>query len=287
MRIDNDGVGLNVRVDGPEAGPPVLLLHGIISSSATWDWLVPSLAQRFHVLRLDFRGHGKSDRAPGEYGMVDYLSDAVSVCEQVAGVPVIVIGHSLGGVTAAALAQTRPDLVRGALLEDAPLADLAQVVDEAGSEANVLLAGFALMRQTIPGLQAAGMPVDGLVGMMSAMPGPSGATLGDTLIDDGMRSMAAGMLVCDATVLDPLLGGEIRPVFAPTASIDRPVTAVAADPAMPDAVTRPEDLDQLRAVTPHAAIHTVAHAGHLIHDSRVGRDRFAEIVDGFLASLDL
>lgn len=73
------------------------------------------------VLRLDFRGHGDSDRAPGAYGMPEYVSDAVAVCEQLAQRPCVVVGHSLGGATAAALAQQRPDLVRAVVLEDAPL----------------------------------------------------------------------------------------------------------------------------------------------------------------------
>jgi esterase len=283
MRITSDRGALNIRIDGPESGTPILLLHGIISSSATWDWLVPRLAEQSRVLRLDFRGHGESDRAPGHYDMPDYLADAVAACEQVAGGPAIVIGHSLGGVTAAALAQTRPDLVRGVLLEDAPLADFEEAAaGAADGEPDVLVQGFALMRQTIPGLQAAGMSVDALVGMLSAMPSLSGGTFGDVLIDDGMRTMAAGMLACDSTVLDPIVDGRVVMAFDPKQPIEVPVTAVAADPTMPDAVTRPEDLAQLRALSPHAETYTVAGAGHLIHDSRAGRARFAEIVDDFL-----
>jgi len=288
MRIQNGTVGLNVRVDGPADGPPILLLHGIISSSVTWDWLVPRLSDRYRMLRLDFRGHGESDRAPGRYGMADYLADAVAACEQVVGGPVIVIGHSLGGVTAAALAQTRPDLVRGALLEDAPLADydeVAAAAAEGDAVPDVLVEGFAIMRQTIPGLQAMGMSVEALVGMLSTMPGPSGGTFGEVLLADGMRTMAAGMLACDATVLDPIVERTIVKAYEPKSAIEVPVAAVAADPAMPDAVTSQDELQVLRTVTPHAQTFTVEGAGHLIHDTVAGRDRFAEILDGFLLSL--
>ena len=106
--------------------------------------------------------------------MGDYLSDAVAVCTQVARSPAVVIGHSLGGATAAALAQPRPELVLGALLEDAPLFDVGQApASTSEADANALLAGFALMRQTIPQLQSAGMSVDALVGMLGLMPGPT------------------------------------------------------------------------------------------------------------------
>ncbi len=282
MRIENGDVGLHVSVEGSPDAPPVVLLHGIIGYAGTWDWIVPELATRYRVIRLDFRAHGESDRAPGAYRMDDYLSDAVAVCTQVAGGPAAIIGHSLGGATAAALAQTRPELVRGVLLEDAPLFDMQQMPGSE-SEADALLAGFALMRQTIPQLQRAGMSVEGLVGMLGMMPGPSGTTLGSVLLDDGMRTMAAGMLACDVAVLDPILDHSIGTAFDPRRSIAVPLTAVAADPAMPDAVTRPEDLDQLRAVNPHADTYTITGAGHLIHDSRNGRARFTEIVTGFLA----
>ena len=63
MRIDNDGVGLEVAVDGPDDGPNVLFLHGISGSAATYDFLVPRYpGHRIH--RLDFRGHGVAPTAP-------------------------------------------------------------------------------------------------------------------------------------------------------------------------------------------------------------------------------
>ena len=63
MRIDNDGIGLHVAADGPDDGPPVLFLHGISGSTATYDFLVPDLPGH-RLLRLDFRGHGQSTGRP-------------------------------------------------------------------------------------------------------------------------------------------------------------------------------------------------------------------------------
>ncbi len=64
VQIDNGDVTLNVETAGDEAAPPLLLLHGITASLRSWEWFVPALADRFHVLSLDFRGHGKSGRPP-------------------------------------------------------------------------------------------------------------------------------------------------------------------------------------------------------------------------------
>ncbi len=129
MQIRNDDVTLNLTEDGDPAAPPLLLLHGITSFGGTWEWIVPELAERFRVLRLDFRGHGASDRAPDAYSSPGYVSDAIAVCEQVIGRPCIVMGHSLGGVTAAIVMQQRPDLIRAAILEDPPLGIPEGIVD--------------------------------------------------------------------------------------------------------------------------------------------------------------
>ncbi len=286
MTIQSDGLELNVVVEGPDSAPPVVLLHGIISSSRTWDWMVPKISDAHRVIRLDFRGHGQSDRAPGKYQMADYVSDAVAVCEQVAGGPALVIGHSLGGATAAALAQQRPDLVRAALLEDAPLADLAdgEGLRSDDGEENALAEAFRLMRQTIPQLQASGMSTPDLAQVMTMTPSAAGPTFGELLIADGVETMAYGMLHVDATVLDGVVEGTMVAAFDPNAPITVPVTAVAADPASPDAVTRPSDLAKLSATSPTVETTTIAGAGHLIHDAHDTRDPFWQVVERFLAS---
>ena len=163
VEIAHDGLTLHVAEDGPAHGRPVVLLHGITSSGGTWNWLVPLLADRHRVLRLDFRGHGRSGRSDVPYDYSGYVSDAVAVCEQAANQPAVVIGHSLGGGAAAALAQQRPDLVRAVLLEDPALAGSTEIGD------NSLLEGFTLMRDLIPQVQASGMLVDDLVDAIAAL----------------------------------------------------------------------------------------------------------------------
>jgi pimeloyl-ACP methyl ester carboxylesterase len=286
VKIHSDGLDLNLTIDGDEGAPPALLLHGIISSSRTWDWLVPKIADEHRVIRLDFRGHGGSDRAPERYQMADYVTDAIAVCEQVAGAPALVIGHSLGGATAAALAQRRPDLVCAALLEDAPLADPAdrQALRTDDGEENALAAAFRLMRQTIPAIQASGVSADDFAQTLSIAPSAAGATFGELLLPDGVETMAYGMLHVDATVLDRVVEGTMVPAFDPGAPITVPVTAVAADPASPDAVTQPSDLDRLRSTSPTVETVTIAGAGHLIHDAKDTREPFWQVVERFLAT---
>jgi pimeloyl-ACP methyl ester carboxylesterase len=278
MIIDNDGVSLHVASDGDPAAPPVLVLHGITSCTATWDWLVPLLAPTHRVLRLDFRGHGGSGRAPGAYHFPEYLSDAIAVCEQVAGAPVVAIGHSLGGGTAAALAQQRPDLVSGVILEDPALASASDTMD-----GNSLREAFALMRQSVPMMQEQGMTADQVAGIMGQLPSSSGAPLADVITPDALEAMAAGLLVLDASVLDPVLEGTMRLAFDATATIPVPGIVLAGDPAQPDTIVRQPQIDRLAATSGHIEVRVVAGAGHLIHDSIAHRQTFGDAVVEMLA----
>lgn len=280
MKIHNGGIGLNVSVDGADDAPPILLLHGILGSGRTWDWMVPRLVDRYRVVRLDFRGHGESDRAPGSYHMEHYVSDAVAVCEQVIGTPCVVVGHSLGGATAAGLAQTRPDLVRGIVLEDAPLS--LPDPNAEGADRNSLIDAFVALREAIPQMQEAGMSVDSLAAVTAASPSAAGPMFGEVLYEDGLTTMAAAMLDVDASVLDTVLDGTLHTVYDPERPVGTAIAAVAADPASPDAVTSQADLAQIAANNPEASTHTLAGANHLIHDTKGQRERFWTILNDFL-----
>jgi len=88
----------------PEA-PPLLLLHGGSAHAHWWDWFAPAVADRFHVLALDLRGHGDSQWAqPPAYDIDDYAGDVVAFTEALGLHPLRLIGHSLGGTVAAATA---------------------------------------------------------------------------------------------------------------------------------------------------------------------------------------
>lgn len=278
MEIRNGDVTLHVAVDGDEDDPPVLLLHGITGSLETWEWFVGDLlAYGYRVLRLDFRGHGRSGRAPGAYAFADYVTDAAQVCLQVARRPCAVVGHSLGGGTAAGLAQARPELVRAIVLEDAPLA----VPEPNGG--NSLMTGFRLMRESIPRLQASGIPVATLADVLRNAPSPSGAPFAEVVHPDAIDNMAVAMLHCDASVLDPVLEGRLEPAFDIAEPLLVPTLALAADPSKPDAVTRPADLARIGAAGAHVKTRVMAGSGHLMHDQLDQREPFREIVLDFLS----
>jgi pimeloyl-ACP methyl ester carboxylesterase len=279
VKIRNGSIELHVAEDGDASAPPILLLHGITSFGGTWDWFVPELAERFRVLRLDFRGHGASDRAPGEYTAAGYLSDAVAAIEQVAGQPCIVIGHSLGGATAAALTQRHAELVVAAAMEDPPLGAAGNSPER---EDQTLLDGFRLMRGSIPQMQAAGMTRKVLTGMLAALPGTSGSTFGAALHADGISSMAGSLLAVDAAVLDPVLDGTIGTFLDPDLAFGAPSLIVCADPDVPGAVADPALARQFAEISSDVGVRIVDGAGHLIHDELAARHIFREATIEFI-----
>ena len=282
MIIDNEGVSLHVAEDGNPDGPTVLILHGITSSTDTWNWLVPHLAADYRVLRLDFRGHGESGRAEGTYDFPSYVSDAVAVCEQVAGGPCVVIGHSLGGGTAAAMAQMRPDLVRGLVLEDPALF----APREPGGEvpAGGLSDAFTMLRQMVPMLQQSGMTTEALAETLAAVPGTSGAPMGESMQTDALAAMASALLQLDVTVLDPVLDASMTTAYDPHATIPVPGVVLAGDSAQPDTIVRAGEIGLLAQHSPHIEVRVVAGAGHLIHDSLSFRAAELAAVQEFLAA---
>jgi pimeloyl-ACP methyl ester carboxylesterase len=287
MEIRNDDLTLHVAEDGPAGGPPVVLLHGITSSTATYDWLVPALARRFRVLRLDFRGHGRSDRAEGRYDYPAFISDAVAVCEA-AGRPAVVIGHSLGGGAAAAVAQQRPDLVRAVVLEDPALVGAAELSsDTQPDEDNPLLDAFKLMREMVPQAQAAGMTVDQGVELIGAMPNPStGKTMAEEMCPDSIRASVVGLLELDVSVLDPVLAGKLASPVDLARPIGVPGVLLAADPASPDHVVQTEHLEILARTSPQLDAWAVPGASHGIHGALATRSVYEAAVRGLLAAIE-
>ncbi len=107
-------------VEFPSPQPTLLLLHGVARDGRDWQPLLPELLDQWHVVILDFRGHGASGRVPGSYLVADYARDAMAFVRGTFSTPITVMGHSLGAMVALNLAAECAPLVERVVLEDPP-----------------------------------------------------------------------------------------------------------------------------------------------------------------------
>ncbi|WP_454049761.1 alpha/beta hydrolase [Cellulomonas sp. Marseille-Q8402] len=100
------------------AGVPVVLLHGLTDSSSCWPTLLPRYAGTRPVVALDARGHGGTPLPEQPFTIAALAADAAEALRALDLGPALLVGHSMGGVTAEELALTAPELVAGLVLED-------------------------------------------------------------------------------------------------------------------------------------------------------------------------
>ena len=104
----------------PSASSPVapvmVLIHGYGSNWHTWGRVTDRLAQDFHLYAVDLRGMGRSGRFGMSPGRQVWADDVAVLTGRLSDRPVTLIGHSLGGWVAAAVAAQHPELVSKAVL---------------------------------------------------------------------------------------------------------------------------------------------------------------------------
>ncbi len=101
-----------VRESGPEGAPAVLLIHGLAGSSlAEWYRIGPALAEKYRVIMVDHRSHGLAPLARDRFEVDDLADDMEGVLDQLSVGKVSVVGYSMGGAIAQALAHRHPGRV--------------------------------------------------------------------------------------------------------------------------------------------------------------------------------
>lgn len=104
------------------ARPPLLIAHGLFGSARNWGVIAKRLSESRLVHAVDMRNHGESFRAPAQ-SYPDMAGDLAATLDGLAAVPADVVGHSMGGKAAMALALLYPDHVRRLVVADiAPVA---------------------------------------------------------------------------------------------------------------------------------------------------------------------
>lgn len=280
MRVHRGRVGLYVDVSGPDDGPAVLFLHGVTASGRVWDWLPAAVTAGRRVIKLDFRGHGRSDRAPGTYLLPTFADDVAAVLREVVGGPAAVVGHSLGGAVAWALAQREPDLVSAAFLEDPPLFPSGR----AETPGSAFGAVFAAMRAATLRWQREGRSAEEIAEQVAANPFSPAQTVAAGLAPtrDAVWATGFNLKHLDTGVLDAVLDGTMLAGLDTAAPVTAPVFILAADAALGAAFT-PDHGKQLAATHPAVEVLHLPGAGHRIHQEQRNRAAFTVYLATFLA----
>jgi 3-oxoadipate enol-lactonase len=162
--------GIDIFYEETGEGPPVLLLHGLGSSTRDWENQTPALARGHRVIAMDVRGHGRSARPAGPYSVSQFAADAVALLRALKATPAHVIGLSMGGMIAFQMAVDAPDVVRSMVIVNSGPAMVLQ-----GAQKAALVLRFAIVR--LFGMKAMGSMIASKV-----FPQPEQAELRGTFI---------------------------------------------------------------------------------------------------------
>jgi len=114
MTLEYKNITINYTISGK--GAAVVLLHGFLETVDMWNNLIPELSQNNQVICIDLLGHGKTD-CIGYVHTMEAMADAVfAVLQHLKIEKADVIGHSMGGYVALALAEKQPQLFKGLCL---------------------------------------------------------------------------------------------------------------------------------------------------------------------------
>jgi pimeloyl-ACP methyl ester carboxylesterase len=183
-------------------GPAIVLVHGITSTSATWERVMPYLATQFTVIAPDLIGHGRSAKPRGDYSLGAYASGVRDLMVALGQESATFVGHSLGGGVVMQLAYQFPERCERLVLVDS---------GGLGKEVNLLLRAATLpMSEVVLPLLAstrlldAGRSVGRFLGRFGLHAGTDIAELARghaSLEDPGARAAFVHTL---RTIVDPM-----------------------------------------------------------------------------------
>jgi pimeloyl-ACP methyl ester carboxylesterase len=272
-----DGAELHATIDGTDDAPvTVVLAHGWTLAQAAWDDVADQLAPRIaagdlRLVRYDQRGHGRSTWGEAEITVDQLGDDLAAVIDLLAPTgPVVLGGHSMGGMTIMCLAASRPELfgdrVRGVLLVSTSAGDLTSDPRSAGGRMaklkpgvlNAALAGagvFERLRNLLPPDHPRHQKmVRGLL---------YGADATDEMVLTGARIMHASTLRSFIAFMPALGDHDKREEL--TALTRVPVEIFVGDS---DKLTPRRHSKHLAEVLPEAQLHEVERTGHMVTQER-------------------
>lgn len=273
--VTRDGLRLHAQVGGRlDAAITVVLVHGFLARTLEWQMQWNALADEVRLVRYDHRAHGRSEHSGRAATVQDLAEDLACVLEQVVPTgPVVLVGHSMGGMTVLALAEHHPAIVRdrvvgvalvatgaGHVIEGHRWEDLFRVVARRGLLGPALL----LLRLSSPALER--LRPRRTHAMRWAV---RRVLFGTGDVDPAVLAMTQQLveeppLATLASLQGSLLRNDTRPGLAGIA--DLPVLVITGGE---DRLTRPEHSHRMAAdLGPGCELVVVPAAGHVLNQTR-------------------
>jgi pimeloyl-ACP methyl ester carboxylesterase len=266
--------GIDLYFDTVGAGETLVLTHGSWTDGSGWAPAVPSLAERYHVVTWDRRGHSRSQDGNTPGSRVEDAADLAGLIEYLDCGQVHLAGNSYGAIVALAAVTDRPDLVASAAVHEPPLFGLLEgTADPRVAEALIAvqqpLQSVAALIEAGDHRAAAELFIDGVAlgpGSWAQMPEPVRALIASnacTYLDELHDPTA---LTIDTSALT-------------ATTVPLQLTYGTASPML-----FPKVIDQLASLVPTARVAILHDVGHIPHASHP--ERWTATLLEFLDQLD-
>jgi len=121
--------GVNLRYLDTGSGEPALVfIHGWCCNQSMWGDQIEAFAPNHRIIAVDLRGHGQSDKPDQDYDIAGFADDMGWLIKEIGLDRPVLIGHSMGGVTALKLVREHPDIARAAVFVDAGIMPIPEEI---------------------------------------------------------------------------------------------------------------------------------------------------------------
>ncbi len=250
---------INLYYEVAGAGQPVVLIHGLGSSTLDWESQVPALSQTYQVVTFDLRGHGRSDKPAGPYQISQFAADLAGLLGAL-GIPSAhIVGISLGGGVAFQFALDYPALVRSLVL-----VNTAPALGGTPEQAEVEIA------RRVGIVQQLGMRAMGQALAPNLLPKPEHAALRETFIERWAENDPSAYIAATRS----MLGWDVT---ARLGEITCPVLVIGSDQDYGPVSAK----EVYRALMPNARLAVIPDAHHGVPFERP--EAFNDVLGEFLA----
>jgi pimeloyl-ACP methyl ester carboxylesterase len=237
-------IAVNLNYSEQGSGTPLVLLHGFPLSSAIWREQQARLSDHYRVITPDLRGHGRSPVTDDVYGMELMAADVLALLDALTLPQAVVMGHSMGGYVALAMADRAPGRLSAlGIIGSHPFADTEDARQGRYKLANKVK------------LEGSGAVVEFMLPRLFAPNPPDDETLTEQVTALMQATRPLGLI-------GTLQGMAVRPDTSTLlATLDLPVLLVAGDK---DAIVPLARMETMAASLKKGLLATIENAGHMM-----------------------